>query len=714
MINKKFVFALFLILSSFPAVFAQTQPSGNPVSDPKLSDKLSKNADQLQNADVPRERREQAYAKLLEAQRYIWSLSRQRSQSAINNTAKLAKQALQKAVELDPNLAEGYTALAELTLTTPPNDLEEAIMLANIAVKIDAGNYGGHRLLARLYTIKSGLNGGKLNAEFTNKAIAEWKEIARLDPRNAEAFAFLSEFYAETNKPNERIEALKNWLSSATPLETRFYRTIMGAQEELSPEAASLKLGEALIESGDTREAVEVLSRAVADNPDNPQAVELLKEAIESANSNALKTAVENLRQAVFANPDNASLIVLLAQVEARTGKIEDAAKVLLDASARFAREDKNTAAGLQLALGDIYASADHFNEAIAVYQNALAMRGIEKNQLVTDDDRNFAITVFDKMINTYKKANRPNDAKAVIDRARILLGDNDLFADKQLISLYRETGKKQEALQTIRSMRVRNPGDYGLLRLEASILTDSGKVDEAVALIKNLINKKVSAQKNENDVSKINVDQNSGTGTFSIQPPVYDKFINYLYISNLYSQAKRGKEAVEAANQAYEMAQDSERRQIAKLTLATAHQMSGDYEAAEKTLRALLEQTPRNPIALNNLGYFLVERNEKLDEALDLIQQALKIDPTNPSYLDSLGWTYFKLGKYNEAEKYLKTAARNDSSSATIQEHLGDVYQKQNKIDLAKNAWQKALNLVSDAEDINRLKAKLNVKAAK
>ncbi|HEX9959958.1 MAG TPA: tetratricopeptide repeat protein, partial [Pyrinomonadaceae bacterium] len=84
-----------------------------------------------------------------------------------------------------------------------------------------------------------------------------------------------------------------------------------------------------------------------------------------------------------------------------------------------------------------------------------------------------------------------------------------------------------------------------------------------------------------------------------------------------------------------------------------------------------------------------------------------------NPSYLDSLGWAYFKLGKFDEAEKHLKNAGRRNPD-ATIFEHLGDVYQKQNKMDLAKTNWQKALNLANGAEDINRIKAKLGKKTAK
>lgn len=717
MSNKKIVFAVMMAsLTGIGSIQAQSsgQPASPPASVEKTVDKLSKNfGSGAQKIEVSRERREQAYIKLLEGQRYIWNISRQRSQAEVDNNSRLAKQSFQKAVELDPTLAEAYTALSELTLTTPPGDIEEAIRLANTAVKIDSRNFGGHRLLARLYTLKSRLNSGQLNSEFTQKAIAEWKEIAKLDPRNAEAFAFLSEFYAATNKRQEKLEALRNWIASSTPLETRFYRTVLGTQADLSPESASTKLGEALIEAGETKEAVEVLSRAIADDPENPQNIQLLKQAVEAADNNSIESAVQALQQAVFVNPDNTSLIILLAQVESRTGKIEDAAKILREATSKISVRDNAAAAGLQVALGDLYAGVERFDEAIAVYQNALVVRGIGKNEIVLDDERNFAISVFDKMISTYKKANRPNDAKAVIERARLLLGNKDLFADRQLISLYRETGRKQEALQVARAMRSRDANDYGLLRLEASILTDNGKVDEAVALVRNLMNKQ-----NSSAVSSFS--GNAGAGkrsnneAVSLQPPVYDDFINHLYISNLYSQAKRGTEAVESANQAIKIAQNIERKQIARLTLATAQQTSGDYKAAEATLRELLSQTPRNPIALNNLGYFLLERNEKLAEALELIKQAVEIDSTNPSYLDSLGWAYFKLEKYEEAEKHLKLALKNDASSATVYEHLGDIYQKRGKNALAADSWQSALKLASAKETIDRLKAKLKTAAVK
>lgn len=680
-------------------------PAAKPM--PRLSETLAQNLESSRQTEITRERREQAYVKLLEGQRYFWNSSPVRSQGRGASAARMARQAFQKAVELNPTLAEGYTALAELAATTLPGDADEAIMLATIATRLSPNNFGAHRLIARLYTIKSGLVNARLDPVISQKAIDEWKEVTRLDARNAEAWAFLSDFYEKTNQTNERIDALQKWIASATPVDGQFYRRMTGGQDDLSPESAALKLGDAYLKNGKTREATEIFSRTVADDPDNAAAVEMLRRSLDSGDTGAAAIAVESLQQAVFANPENPALIVLLAQTQARAGRFDEASKVLQTATIRIAESDRAAAGNLQIALGDLMAKAKRTDEAVAAYQKSLNVRGLGETEPATDDEREFVIAVFDKMIQAYKNANRPNDVKAVIERARRLLGKNDLFADRQTISFYRESGMKAEALAVVRQMRARDPEDYGNLRLEATILTEDGKVDEAVNLVRSLLKKKTvkpgaAAEPTEADQ------------TFSAKPQPYDDFTNHLFISNLYSQASRGKDAIEAANQAFAVAQGEERRQIAKLTLATAQQMSGDFKSAEETLRLILRQTPDNPIALNNLGYFLLERNEKITEAFDLISRAVKIDPTNPSFLDSLGWAYYKLGKYAEAEEYLLQAASFDQASPAINEHLGDVYEKQKKNAQAREAWQKALNLSSEAAEINRLKTKLNLKNSK
>jgi len=704
--NIKYILAITLIGCGLQTVSSQTPTQPSPT--PKVSGRIAKNLEQATNKTaVQREKREQAYSKLLEGQRYIWNIYRSRSQTGLANTIRLAKQSLQKAVELDPALAEGYTALAELAKNTSPYDIDEAISLAEIAVKIDNDNYGGHFILAQLYTVKSEINRGILDANLAQKAIVKWKEIARFDARNAEAYAFLSEFYARINKPEERVIALRNWVSAATPSNNGFYGRVFKG-ENLSPENASLKLAEALLKGNQTREAIEILSRLIANEPENEEAIELLQQAVESADLESAAIAVETLQQAINVNPENTSLVILLAQVYFRTGKIDQAAKVLLDTSAKVAEKDKNSAADLQVALGDLFFEKNRFEDAAKTYQNALTVRGISQSEAIADDARDFAIRVFDKLIETYKKANRPNDAKVVIERARVVLGKSDLFADKKLISFYLETGKKAEALQTVRALRTSNPDDYALLRLEATILTNIGKIEEAVALIKPLIGKKTPVR---NDSA---ANGRNGDGNIALAPPMADDFSNYIFMSSLYTQAKRNKEAIEMINQAYSSTQSSDRKEIAKLMLATAQQTAGNLQGAETTLREILKQSPQNPIALNNLGYFLSERGEKLEEALNLIKQAVQSNPTNPSYLDSLGWAYFKLGKLAEAEKHLKNALRFDNSSSTIHEHLGDVYQKQGKIDLAKSAWQKALEFASETDEINRIKAKLTNNTSK
>ncbi len=106
----KYILAITFIGGGLQTVFAQTPTQPSPT--PKISETVAKNLEQATNkTPVPRERREQAYAKLLEGQRYIWNIYRSRSQTGLANTVRLAKQSLQKAVELDPTLAEGYTAL---------------------------------------------------------------------------------------------------------------------------------------------------------------------------------------------------------------------------------------------------------------------------------------------------------------------------------------------------------------------------------------------------------------------------------------------------------------------------------------------------------------------------------------------------------------------------------------------------------------------------
>jgi len=117
-----------------------------------------------------------------------------------------------------------------------------------------------------------------------------------------------------------------------------------------------------------------------------------------------------------------------------------------------------------------------------------------------------------------------------------------------------------------------------------------------------------------------------------------------------------------------------------------------GRIEEAEADMRATFRLEPDHGPALNFLGYSLAERRERLDEALELIQRALRFDAFDGAYLDSLGWVYYQMGRYSEAREPLERAVREYPMDPTILEHLGDLYLKLDERELAAGAWARAL----------------------
>ena len=83
--------------------------------------------------------------------------------------------------------------------------------------------------------------------------------------------------------------------------------------------------------------------------------------------------------------------------------------------------------------------------------------------------------------------------------------------------------------------------------------------------------------------------------------------------------------------------------------------------------------------------------------------QKAVAAEPDNAAYLDTIGWIYYKLGNYIEAEKYIKQAIELRESSAVVFEHLGDVYHKLGNSEQARQYWSKALNLDSENAELKQ-----------
>jgi Flp pilus assembly protein TadD len=102
-------------------------------------------------------------------------------------------------------------------------------------------------------------------------------------------------------------------------------------------------------------------------------------------------------------------------------------------------------------------------------------------------------------------------------------------------------------------------------------------------------------------------------------------------------------------------------------------------------------------------------EQGERLDEAVTLLQRALKVEPDNPSYLDSLGWAHFQQGRVDLADGPLTEAAGKLQKSSVVQDHLGDLRYRQRRYRDAEAAWERAL--AGDGQSIDRAKIEKKIR---
>ena len=133
-------------------------------------------------------------------------------------------------------------------------------------------------------------------------------------------------------------------------------------------------------------------------------------------------------------------------------------------------------------------------------------------------------------------------------------------------------------------------------------------------------------------------------------------------------------------------------------------------WELAEKDFRKALSLNPNQPQVLNYLGYSLIEKNSNLDEALDMIERAVKESPDSGYIVDSLGWGYYKLGRYEKAVPNLERAAELMPVDPIVNDHLGDVYWMVGRKTEAEFQWRRALSFDPEEQDIERIKKKLKV----
>jgi tetratricopeptide (TPR) repeat protein len=143
--------------------------------------------------------------------------------------------------------------------------------------------------------------------------------------------------------------------------------------------------------------------------------------------------------------------------------------------------------------------------------------------------------------------------------------------------------------------------------------------------------------------------------------------------------------------------------------TRAITLERLGDWERAEPEFRRALDIVPDEPQVLNYLGYSLIDKGVKLDEALDMIERAVEAEPDSGFIVDSLGWAFYRLGRYEEALPVMERAVELVPTDPILNDHLGDVYWAVGREREARFQWRRALSFAPHPDlDVDRVQHKI------
>jgi tetratricopeptide (TPR) repeat protein len=140
------------------------------------------------------------------------------------------------------------------------------------------------------------------------------------------------------------------------------------------------------------------------------------------------------------------------------------------------------------------------------------------------------------------------------------------------------------------------------------------------------------------------------------------------------------------------------------------SHERSKNWPAAEADFQKALELYPEQPLVLNYLGYSWVDQGINLDAAFKMLRRAVDLRPEDGYIVDSLGWAFYRLGRYEDAMRELERAIELKPSDPVINDHLGDVYWKVGRQLEARFQWNHARDLNPEPEDLPKILRKIEV----
>lgn len=400
--------------------------------------------------------------------------------------------------------------------------------------------------------------------------------------------------------------------------------------------------------------------------------------------------------------------------------------------------------------LGRVYQTQQRLKEALRVYQKALRSDPASEEINVLLIEASVAAKEYGGALNLIRSWERadPEGATPLFYEAwlqqnilksqeraleaykRILVIDPDnLKALSSLAEIYLRQKDEQKVLETFRRMEALSPNDTSLQLKIALIYYENKKYEQAIEKFKGILQAYPEADRilyylgviyenlKRDDEAQAAFEKIKPSSSFFQDAVLHRAFLKhrvgeseealrildeslrakpsvglfYEYASEIYRDRKNYRKASEILKKGIARSSEGPEKESLYYHLGMIQDRLGDLEASMRSMKEVLKINPKNPSALNYIGYSYADRGMNLEEALDLVQKALALKPDDGYITDSLGWVYFKKGDFEKAARYLRRAYDSVKAEPTITEHMGDLH-------LAKNEKAQALRYFEEA----------------
>jgi tetratricopeptide (TPR) repeat protein len=287
-------------------------------------------------------------------------------------------------------------------------------------------------------------------------------------------------------------------------------------------------------------------------------------------------------------------------------------------------------------------------------------------------------------------------------------LAPNDVNLKLKVALIYYEQKQFEKAVDKFKELRRLHPDDERLGYYMGVIQENLKKDDEAYAEFEKVKPTSEFFKDARLHMAYLRIRQKDEEGAIRIMEEAIRKKPQvgpfYEYLSEIYRDRQDYVRAVEVLKDGLKKSPDKE---TLWYDLGTTEDKAGRFDEMVIAMREVLKINPKNPNALNYLGYSLADRGERLDEAVDLLQMALLQKPGDGFITDSLGWAYYQKGDLDRAFELIRKAHELVPDEPTIAEHLGDVC-------LKKGDRTKALKSYRDSAALLRKKGPGDEETAK